>query len=176
MNELAKYQQQAWSVWCSWQQEIISLRKQNSELVQTIVSGSLLRKCIFLSLITVIQNKNPYAVVLVDGDNAKFRDDLLQSSYGGIEAAVRLESAIKSNLAYTTLREQNLPILVRVFANVKEPPTSFRSADVTPSETGIQRFAEQFTNSKPEYDFVDVSHEKNGTGTKILSASTHVIL
>jgi hypothetical protein len=124
------------------------------------------------------QDKDPYVVVLIDGDGSKFLDDLLQDPVSGAaEAAQRLKQEIKDYLKDTPLGAVNLPILVRVFANVNDLARSLRLSNVIESADDMRTFAEQFTNSRAEFDFINVGRGKENADSKMRSefpvAQTH---
>ncbi|CZR65771.1 uncharacterized protein PAC_15671 [Phialocephala subalpina] len=96
-------------------------------------------------------DKDPYVVVLVDGDGSKLKQE------------------IKDYLKDTPLGAVNLPILVRVFANLNDLARSLRLSNVIESADDMRTFAEQFTNSRAEFDFINVGRGKENADSKMRS-------
>ncbi|BDD57585.1 hypothetical protein MAP00_002937 [Monascus purpureus] len=122
----------------------------------------------------LILNKDPYVAVLVDGDGAKFLDALLQDPHkGGAEAALRLKQEVRNYLQNTPLGTEDIPIIVRVFANLNALAKALRSANIISSETDMHTFAEQFTISRAEFDFVNVGYGKENADSKMRKMFSH---
>ncbi|KAG0649144.1 hypothetical protein D0Z07_4472 [Hyphodiscus hymeniophilus] len=119
-------------------------------------------------------DKDPYVVVLIDGDGSKFLDELLQEPVtGAAKAAQRLNKEIKDYLKDTPLSAVNLPILVRVFANLNDLARSLRLSNVIESADNMRTFAEQFTNSRAEFDFINVGRGKENADAKMRKMFNH---
>ena len=170
------YQPPIWWLWWygyqqemqRYQREICSLRSKNRELVETIVSHSLVWKdCARRLMINVsTQDKYSFVVVLVDIERTQFQDDLLQDPQGGYEAARRLEEGVKDYLASTPLAQSSVPVLVRIFADSDKLARTLHSTKVTESETAMRIFCKQLTANKLYVDFVDASDEKGNANPK----------
>jgi hypothetical protein len=118
------------------------------------------------------QNKEAYVAVLVDGDGAIFCDDLLQEPHRGApEAALRLKQAVTDYLKDTPLGTDHIPIVVRIFVNLNGLAKSLCSSNVIESEDNMRTFAELFTNSRAEFDFVNVGRGKENADCKMRSES-----
>merc|ERR1712093_542822 len=121
-------------------------------------------------------NKDPYVVVLVDGDGSKFLDGLLQDPVSGAtKAAQRLKQEIKDYLKDTPLGAVDLPILVRVFANLNDLARSLRLSNIIESADDRRTFAEQFTNSRAEFDFINVGRGKENADSKMRKMFKHFL-
>ncbi|KAH8434157.1 uncharacterized protein LDX57_011795 [Aspergillus melleus] len=119
-------------------------------------------------------NKEPYVVVLVDGDGAIFHDDLLRDPQKGApEAALRLRQAVRSHLKDTPLGTEQVPVIVRIFVNLTGLAKSLCTAKVIEQEAHMRLFAELFTNSRAEFDFVNVGHGKENADSKMRKMLTH---
>ncbi|KAH7027905.1 uncharacterized protein B0I36DRAFT_328184 [Microdochium trichocladiopsis] len=115
-----------------------------------------------------------FVVVLVDGDGAKFRDDLVRDlADGGERAAQYLKRAVRKYLADAGLRHEDVPILVRVYANLNDLSKSLRMSQITQSDDHMRIFAERFTNSSAEIDFVNVGKGKENADSKIRRMLNH---
>lgn len=60
-----------------------------------------------------------------------------------------------------------MPILVRVYANLNDLARSLRMSDVIIRDESMHMFAEQFTNSHVDCDFINVGKGKENTDAKI---------
>ncbi|OAQ89526.1 C-x8-C-x5-C-x3-H type zinc finger protein [Purpureocillium lilacinum] len=113
-------------------------------------------------------NNDAYVAVLVDGDGAKFRDNLLRDPvHGAVEAAQLLKQQIVDHLRKDTPLGDDVPIFVRIFANVKGLAKALRISGVINQDEDMHMFAENLTNSRAEFDFVNVGHGKENADSKL---------
>ncbi|KAJ5888590.1 hypothetical protein N7495_008631 [Penicillium taxi] len=115
------------------------------------------------------ENRNPFIVVLVDGDGAKFLDTLLQSPEGAVEASKRLTKAVRDFLRDSPYSSEDVPILVRIYANLNDLARALHKNKVISSEKDLHRFAELFTNSRAEFEFINVGPGKENADSKMNS-------
>ncbi|GAQ08487.1 hypothetical protein ALT_5808 [Aspergillus lentulus] len=121
-----------------------------------------------------LYNKDPYVAVLVDGDGAIFNNELLQDPrQGAPEAALRLTQAVRNYLKDTPLGSEDVPIVVRIFANLNGLAKSLFHHNAIDYEDKMRVFAEQFTNSRAEFDFVNVGHGKENADSKMRKMFGH---
>ena len=114
------------------------------------------------------QNKDSFVVVLVDGDGAKFADEFLRDPIEGAErAAQKLKQAVRENLKGTNFGHEDVSIVVRVYANLNDLSKSLRLSHVINSDDDMKTFAERFTNSRADFDFVNVGKGKENADSKI---------
>ncbi|KXJ86322.1 hypothetical protein Micbo1qcDRAFT_36252 [Microdochium bolleyi] len=119
-------------------------------------------------------NADGFVVVLVDGDGAKFKDDLIRDMVdGGERAAQNLKRAVRKHLADSGSRHDDVPVLVRVYANLNDLSKSLRMSQIVPSDDYMRVFAEKFTNSSAEIDFVNVGKGKENADSKIRRMLNH---
>lgn len=112
------------------------------------------------------KEKDPYVAVLVDGDGAKFKDNLLQNpDEGATNAALAIKQHVAAYLKETDL-SSDLTIFARVFANVKDLAHSLRLSGIV-NEDKFLKFVTNFTNARGEFDFVDVGSGKENADAKI---------
>lgn len=110
-------------------------------------------------------------VVLIDGDGAKFADEYLRDPISGAErAAIRLKQAVRESLRDTGADLEDIPILVRVYANLNDLSKSLRLSRIIEFDEDMRLFAERFTNSRAEFDFVNVGKGKENADSKIRRA------
>ncbi|KAI1106582.1 hypothetical protein F4804DRAFT_300480 [Jackrogersella minutella] len=118
--------------------------------------------------------KDSFVAVLIDGDGAKFADEFLRDPMGGAErAAIRLKQAVRENLRGTGAGQEDIPILVRVYANLNDLSKSLRMSRVIDFDDDMRLFAERFTNSRAEFDFVNVGKGKENADSKIRRMLNH---
>ncbi|OTB09539.1 hypothetical protein M426DRAFT_316088 [Hypoxylon sp. CI-4A] len=119
-------------------------------------------------------NKDSFVVVLIDGDGAKFADEFLRDPMTGAEkAAVRLKQAVRENLRDAGIGQDDIPILVRVYANLNDLSKSLRLSRVINYDEDMQIFAERFTNSRADFDFINVGKGKENADSKIRRMLNH---
>ncbi|KAI1260146.1 hypothetical protein F5Y18DRAFT_406408 [Xylariaceae sp. FL1019] len=108
-----------------------------------------------------------FTVVLIDGDGAKFRDEFLRDhEQGAARAALALSKAVKD-------AGHGDDILVRVFANLNDLATSLCHSGAIDYRDSMIKFAEQFTNSHPSFDFINVGKGKEHADSKVRSQLDH---
>ncbi|KAI0433736.1 hypothetical protein F5Y09DRAFT_328760 [Xylaria sp. FL1042] len=114
-------------------------------------------------------NSGSFVVILIDGDGAKFRDEYLRDhEQGAVKAAWKLKEVVKE-ASYG----HDLPILVRVYANINDLARSLRISGVIDFDESLRVFAEQFTNSYADCDFINVGKGKENTDSKIRRLLDH---
>ncbi|GAP88301.1 putative C-x8-C-x5-C-x3-H type zinc finger protein [Rosellinia necatrix] len=114
-------------------------------------------------------NNGSFVVVLIDGDGAKFRDEFLRDhEQGAAKAAWKLKEAVK-NAGFSN----DVPILVRVYANINDLGRSLRLSGVIDFDDNLRVFAEQFTNTYADCDFINVGKGKENTDSKIRRLLDH---
>ncbi|KAI1768572.1 hypothetical protein GGR53DRAFT_517741 [Hypoxylon sp. FL1150] len=119
-------------------------------------------------------NRDAYVVVLIDGDGAKFGDEFLRDPIGGAErAAIRLKQAVRENLRDTGVGQDDIPILARVYANLNDLSKSLRLSRIIEFDEDMRLFAERFTNSRADFDFVNVGKGKENADSKIRRMLSH---
>lgn len=119
-------------------------------------------------------NRDAYVVVLIDGDGAKFGDEFLRDPIGGAErAAIRLKQAVRENLRDTGVGQDDIPILARVYANLNDLSKSLRMSRIIEYDEEMRVFAERFTNSRADFDFINVGKGKENADSKIRRMLSH---
>ncbi|KAI1327401.1 hypothetical protein F5Y16DRAFT_371881 [Xylariaceae sp. FL0255] len=116
---------------------------------------------------------NSYVVVLIDGDGAKFRNEFLRDhENGGFRAALKLKDEVKAIRESSGLNHE-IPILVRVYANLNDLAKSLRFSGVIDFDDSMRLFAEQFTNTHVDCDFINVGKGKENADNKIRNQLGH---
>ncbi|KAI0131802.1 hypothetical protein BJ170DRAFT_221417 [Xylariales sp. AK1849] len=121
-------------------------------------------------------NEGAFIAVLIDGDGAKFADSLLQTpAEGAPKAAQALKQAVRDYVTgeFCELDGDDIPILIRVYANLNDLAKSLRLSNVIERDEDMKFFAEQLTNSRSEMDFVNVGRGKENADSKIRKMLSH---
>lgn len=109
-------------------------------------------------------------VVLVDGDGAIFRDELLQKpKEGAYEASRRIIQEVQESLRDSALDARDITIVVRIFANLHDLAKTLHLTNTIASRGDFSVFAESFTTSRGEFDFVNVGPGKENADSKMRS-------
>ncbi|KAJ4389633.1 hypothetical protein N0V93_007105 [Gnomoniopsis smithogilvyi] len=113
------------------------------------------------------QERNPFVLVLVDGDGYVFHDNFVsQGADGGSEAATLLNTRIKSSLAGKGL--EHCEIMVRVYANVVGLSKALHKAGLAnPEKRSLASFIANFNRSFPLTDFIDAGEYKENADFKL---------
>ncbi|KAI9373674.1 hypothetical protein BJX61DRAFT_532987 [Aspergillus egyptiacus] len=121
-----------------------------------------------ISRIEAIMSREPFIVVLLDGDGMVFQDELLQlGEEGGHKAAKQLSTAVE---AYVT---ENFPslispkIITKMYVNMKGLCDACVRGGITTDPSVVDEFARGFNGSFPLFDFVDVGAGKGAAHDKI---------
>ncbi|KAF2137547.1 uncharacterized protein K452DRAFT_278557 [Aplosporella prunicola CBS 121167] len=123
----------------------------------------------YIVTLQAVMQRDPFALVLIDGDGMIFTDSLLrQAEEGGKTAAGRLETQLEEHL---NSRLPDIPgnckLVVRIYANLKGLGETCRSAGIIANTADVEAFAKGFTRNKPLFDFVDVGPGKDRADEKL---------
>ena len=113
------------------------------------------------------QERNPFVLVLIDGDGYVFDDDLVTNGVEGGQKAARLLNDVVKN----SLRSRGLDhcrIMVRVYANLAGLSKTLSKAKLAgPEKRSLAPFTASFTRSNDLFDFVDAGELKENADFKI---------
>ncbi|KAI9367661.1 hypothetical protein BJX61DRAFT_527369 [Aspergillus egyptiacus] len=116
------------------------------------------------------QERNPFVLVLVDGDAYLFKEYLVKAGQqGGSKAAQILSESLK-DLAHERLGSQadQCRIMVRIYSNVLGlSKTLARTGLVGNEARSLSAFASSFTAAQDLFDYVDAGDKKEGADYKI---------
>ncbi|OQD69996.1 hypothetical protein PENDEC_c028G04664 [Penicillium decumbens] len=116
------------------------------------------------------QERNPFVLVLVDGDGYLFKERFIKNgSEGGIDAARELSDSVK-DLMHSTMGAQadNCRIMVRVYANMLGLSKALARAGLVGHEArSLSPFTSGFNRAEGLFDFVDAADKKEGSDFKI---------
>jgi hypothetical protein len=113
------------------------------------------------------QERNPFVLVLVDGDGYIFDDDLVSNgAEGGQRAAHLLNESIMASMRMRGL--ENCRVMVRVYTNLVGLSKVLSRIKLCGAEKrSLAAFAANFTRSNELFDFVDAGELKENADSKI---------
>lgn len=123
----------------------------------------------------MLQNRDPFVLVLIDGDGMIFEDNLLRKGeLGGKEAAAGLWNGIKDHV-HNELPDtpSDCRIVTRIYANMKGLSEVCWRAGLVEKASLIEEFYRGFTGSKILFDFIDVGPGKDRADEKINGIQYH---
>ncbi|CAJ2510920.1 Uu.00g065450.m01.CDS01 [Anthostomella pinea] len=113
------------------------------------------------------QERNPFVLVLIDGDGYVFSEDQVTAgAEGGTRAAQQLNDTIKTSLRRKGL--ESCDIMVRVYANLVGLSKTLSKAGLCgPEKRSLAPFTSSFTRSYGLTDFVDAGELKENADFKL---------
>ncbi|KAF6821679.1 c-x8-c-x5-c-x3-h zinc finger protein [Colletotrichum sojae] len=116
-----------------------------------------------------IKNRNPYVLILIDGDGLLFQENYIkQGIEGGKKAAYALRSAVAE---YVGSQAGEVEIIAKVCANMSGLGRAMRRDGCLDSEMELKDFSLGFTQAKASFDFIDVGYGKERADSKIKEAT-----
>ncbi|KAI1388495.1 uncharacterized protein F4822DRAFT_429114 [Hypoxylon trugodes] len=114
--------------------------------------------------------RNPYVMVLVDGDNVIFKEQLInQGAEGGKKAVQELCQSVLERFAPD--KEAETEIFVKVVASVPGLIKALKRDGCVKSETLLSAFMTGFNQAKATCDFVDIGYSKEGVMAQIFECA-----
>ncbi|KAI1426375.1 hypothetical protein F5Y12DRAFT_743079 [Xylaria sp. FL1777] len=113
------------------------------------------------------QERNPFVLVIVDGDGYIFKDEFLhQNADGGSKAAQHLNNVLKKSLQGKGL--EHCDVMVRIYANLTNlSRTLSKHGLATADKRSLSPFVANFNRSYGLMDFVDAGELKENADFKI---------
>ncbi|KAI7282521.1 hypothetical protein KC345_g3407 [Hortaea werneckii] len=113
------------------------------------------------------QERDPFVLVLVDGDGYVFNDDFVsRGAEGGQKAAQLLRDNINRSLRWKGL--EGCQIMVRVYANLVGLSKALAKEGLAGKEKrSLANFAASFTQSNDLFDYVDAGESEGSASFKI---------
>ncbi|KZL86930.1 c-x8-c-x5-c-x3-h zinc finger protein [Colletotrichum incanum] len=116
-----------------------------------------------------MKNRNPYVLILIDGDGLLFQENFIrQGIEGGKQAAYALRTAVAE---YVGSQSGEVEIVAKVCANLSGLGRAMRRDGCLDSESELKDFSLGFTQAKASFDFIDVGHGKERADSKIKEAT-----
>lgn len=112
-----------------------------------------------------MKNRNPYVMLLIDGDGMIFNEALVRLGIeGGKQAATELRNAVLEQ--FPDVSDQ-LEIQAKVCANISGLAKAMCRDGSLENQEALKDFTLGFTQGKASFDFVDVGHGKERADSKI---------
>ncbi|OJD11495.1 hypothetical protein AJ78_07749 [Emergomyces pasteurianus Ep9510] len=113
--------------------------------------------------------RNSFVSVLVDGDSMNFLDEFVEHGESGGQEAARLLIHHVSEYMRNELTDlrPDLPVVVRVYANLKGLRKTYHEAHILDDESEFELFVRGFNMGHPMCDFVDAGAGKECSDEKI---------
>ncbi|CZR65987.1 uncharacterized protein PAC_15887 [Phialocephala subalpina] len=112
-----------------------------------------------------MKNRNPYVMVLIDGDGMIFNEALVRLGIeGGKQAATQLRNTV---LEYFPDASDHLEIQAKVCANISGLAKAMCRDGSLDNQEALKDFTLGFTQGKASFDYVDVGHGKERADSKI---------
>lgn len=114
------------------------------------------------------QDRDPFVLVLIDGDGMIFSDDYIKlGEEGGRLAADELRREIVEAMKASLNVPQDTKVVARIYANVRKLGEACGKAGIISRSALLEDFARGFTGSKQLFDFVDVGVGKDRADDKL---------
>ncbi|RHZ47716.1 zinc finger CCCH domain-containing protein [Aspergillus thermomutatus] len=116
------------------------------------------------------QERNPFVLVLVDGDGYLFKEHLVKAgSEGGVTAAQLMNESIRRLLQERLPDQANqCRVMVRIYSNLLGLSKTLARAGLAGFEArSLSAFTSNFTRSQDLFDFIDAGDKKEGADFKI---------
>ncbi|KAL4807658.1 hypothetical protein BDV18DRAFT_151607 [Aspergillus unguis] len=115
-----------------------------------------------------IMNREPFIIVLLDGDGIIFKDEFIQQGEeGGRRAAKDLSFAVEDYVSDKFPSIISPKIVAKMYVNMKALCDTLVRAGVTTDSSILDEFARGFNSSFPLFDLLDVGSGKNAAHDKI---------
>ncbi|KAL4980079.1 hypothetical protein BDW66DRAFT_125577 [Aspergillus desertorum] len=115
-----------------------------------------------------IMNREPFIVVLLDGDGMIFKDEFLQlGEEGGRKAAKELSFAVENYVADNFPTIISPKIVTKMYVNMKALCDACIRAGVTTDPSLLDEFVRGFNSTFPLFDLMDVGTGPNAAHYKI---------
>ncbi|OAX77899.1 hypothetical protein ACJ72_07797 [Emergomyces africanus] len=113
--------------------------------------------------------RNSFVSVLVDGDSMNFLDEFVERGESGGQEVARLLVHHVSEYIRNELTDllPGLPVVVRVYANLKGLRRTYHEAHILDDENDLELFVRGFNMGHPMCDFVDAGAGKECSDDKI---------
>ncbi|TVY81394.1 hypothetical protein LSUE1_G008034, partial [Lachnellula suecica] len=112
-----------------------------------------------------MRNRNPYIMVLIDGDGMIFNENLIsQGLEGGKQAANALRNSVLQHCSELT---DEIEVMAKVCANISGLSKAMRRDGSLANPDDFRDFTLGFTQGKASFDFIDVGHGKERADSKI---------
>ncbi|OJJ37532.1 hypothetical protein ASPWEDRAFT_39231 [Aspergillus wentii DTO 134E9] len=133
-----------------------------------------------ISRIKTIMDREPFVIVLLDGDGLIFMDDFLQQGeQGGQNAATQLSTALEDYISSNFPSITTPKIMTKIYANVKGLSDLCVKGGIINEPTLLDDFVRGFNGTVPLFDLVDIgagndkAHDKIGEVFQVYLYNCH---
>ncbi|KAJ5894062.1 hypothetical protein N7495_005753 [Penicillium taxi] len=121
-----------------------------------------------ISQIKTIMDREPFVVVLLDGEGIIFKDEFLQlGEEGGRNAAKQLFSSLHSYLLANFPSINTPKIITKIYINLKNLVELCTRSGIVPEPVVIYDFIRGFNETMPLFEIVDIGSSKNKAYDKV---------
>ena len=114
------------------------------------------------------QDRDPYILLLIDGDSTVFTNELLRKGEkGGDMAAEMLLEATNAYINECLPQLKSPKIVVRIYSNMKELGRSLRQAGAVTADCMFGDFIRGFNSANLSFEMIDSGSQKDRTMEKI---------
>ncbi|KAK6409176.1 hypothetical protein LTR95_018346, partial [Oleoguttula sp. CCFEE 5521] len=114
------------------------------------------------------QDRKPFVLVLLDGDNTLFCDRYVQAGVaGGSEAAAALRDVIKTQLLQAKRFKQDWDICIRAYMNADGLARTYRRCGIVAGEDTFRDFVRGFNKAMSLVELIDAGDDKEAADTRI---------
>lgn len=129
--------------------------------VQQMPELLLIRVCLF-------QDREPFVVVLLDGEGIIFKDEYLQQGEeGGRSAAKQLEAGLRSYLSKNLPSINEPKLLTKIYLNVRGFGELCSRSGLISDAAAIHDFIRGFNETMSFSEIIDIGSDKNKAYNKI---------
>ena len=115
-----------------------------------------------------LQDREPFVIVLLDGDKTLFLDQYVRAGeQGGKDAANKLATDLGEYVSENLPTVASPKIVVRIFANVKGLGNAYHQAGIIDKTSVMDDFVRGFNESGLLFDFIDVGQGRGSADDKI---------
>ncbi|OKL57575.1 hypothetical protein UA08_07009 [Talaromyces atroroseus] len=119
-----------------------------------------------------IMDREPFVIVLLDGDKTLFLDQYIRAGeQGGKDAANRLAADMDEYISENLPNVASPKTVVHIYANLKALGNMYHQAGIIDKPSAIDDFVRGFNESGLLFDFIDVGQGKNTADDKITGCS-----
>ncbi|KAH8677279.1 C-x8-C-x5-C-x3-H type zinc finger protein-like protein [Xylariales sp. PMI_506] len=112
----------------------------------------------------VLKRRNPYVLILIDGDGLIFKDQLVRQ---GLEGGKKAAYALRQAVAARCDDPDETQIIAKIIANLSGLNQALKRDGSVDSENDLADFMLGFTQADAAFDFVDVGNGKEQADFKI---------
>jgi hypothetical protein len=115
-----------------------------------------------------VQDRDPFILVLIDGNSVVFTNELLQKGErGGREAAINLWNAANEFASEALPHLTSPKVVARIYVNAKGVGEMLQKSGILDSLSLFEDFMRGFNSCKLLFDFVDAGNKKDRVIDKI---------